>query len=125
MADKKELDAEALNKFLKMLVDGLEKGTDFVAEQAPLVIQELITWKRFWFTSQSIFFLITTTFVVVLASKVLRAKEKWDDGWYVFCSLGSVPSFIGLASSVYWASMVWFAPRLYVVTYIMEMTKGR
>lgn len=129
----KELDTDTLNRFLKMLLDGLEQGKDFVNEQAPLAVQELIAWKRFWFTA-----LCVASLLLSLAAWKLAwfFKDKFDkkpafdrDAEGIGTTFSFITSAVSLLvffpMSVYWASMVWFAPRLYVIEYITSMVRGK
>ncbi len=135
MADKKPDDQ--LNRALESLLDGLEKSKDFMAEQIPIVVQELIVWKRVWFTSECVILLL----IGLLAIYMMILFVKWDKllpsnrendttknayvgGWVLssltaFCSL-----CIALPIAFYWASMVWFAPRVYILEYISSMARG-
>lgn len=59
--------ADRLTKYLDTLEKGLDKAGDFIAEQAPLVVQELLAW-RFWEAAM---------LAVVLALGVLLCIALW------------------------------------------------
>jgi len=138
MADEKKTDQ--LHRALEMLLDGMEKTQDFAVEQIPLVVQELIVWKRFWFTSQTAAFLV----LGILSIWLFKAASRWcsqeekeareesrkkDLDGYVAAGLlgigGTIVALIGFCISVYWASMVWFAPRVYILECLTSMVRGR
>jgi len=135
------VDPEKLNKFLDLLLESVKSGGEFVAEQAPLVIQELIVWKRAQLTLTSVALLIAAVLLARFGYKMwVRFKEEtlknedsfrwtvnqcWCFWWATPCTVGSVVSSIFCIISTYWCLMVWFAPRLYVIIYITELVRGK
>lgn len=127
------VDADKLNKVLDSLLEGLERGGDFVAEQAPLVVQELLLWKRCWLTfgTAALTALAVAFFVFAvlacrrsyLAKEYSSARESW--GFACLGSLvGGVASTVACGHTAYWCSMVWLAPRVYLIEYVRGLIKG-
>jgi hypothetical protein len=104
-----------------------ESTKDFVSEQAPLVVQEVIRWG----IAQNIFWTLLFAILMILVTITwlyIRKSWKWDtsvgDGrdWFPvgfflngICVLINFVMFTFLSSAVYNLVYIWVAPRLYVL----------
>ncbi len=129
MADEQKSE-EVYRQFLKLVLDTTQQGKDFVVEQAPLVVQELVTWQRAWLTLLAVLLVLLTAVVIALFVKGFRwSWRNWDriaregdapgpiiGGAILFLVIAGMT--VGSVASVNDALKVWLAPRLYVIEYI-------
>lgn len=124
---------EALGEALKMLVDSLQGGKDFVIEQSPLLVQEIVSFGR---AKHTILLSLAALSLVAFAwcvRKYWRPIDNFMDGLtaddacgtFVGIVVGSLV-WIGVSIGVFCSNFVpsleaWFAPRLYVLHQIKDM----
>lgn len=108
-----------------------EQGKDFVLQQAPMVVQEKITWGRATETLWAVAAFLVFAVSVYLAMKAWRwvfsipADEQ--DGHAVagiFASIPAVCLFFVFMSQLETALQVWLAPRLYIIDWVVGLVKG-
>ena len=114
----KELQAKLVSYF-GSLDNALDKTMDFTTEQAPLVVQDIITWGIF-----SSLLGVGLCFLSMIGARILMKKvtEQVTDEdkslirfiYYVFLSIPIIISLYHLEI----ASKAFFAPRLYVLEQI-------
>lgn len=120
---------DQLAQYLKQIADAAQKGADFATSQAPLVVQEKILSAR----------ISETLTLVVLAGVIALAVYLFRYGYHNRCTSHSVMLgaderngglmiltgfWGGVASLLFLIELttvveVWFAPRLYIVEWIM------
>ena len=119
----KELDLTKIQEYL-------EQSADFVAEQAPLVAQEILFIGRLQYTlGAAASFMVLAAAVTVLFVCLRRGSKGFNyvDSDEIPCIIGIMLSGMGTLSfgcffvqSSVFAMTAWFAPRVY----ILEQLKG-
>lgn len=125
---------KALVDSLDLLKTGLEKSSDFVLEQAPMVVQEYIAYTRVMSTVQVVsgvlLFILTCItcrywmrLTYRLATESSEALEVpvgiFGAAAHIFAFIGS----IGLISNITTCIMAWTAPRVLILEKIAEIVK--
>ena len=126
--DWEKVSKEALEKALAWI----EAGSEFVTEQAPLVIKEILFWgivsHGFWVALGLLFLCGLVTFIVKY--KNIDHWKSCDDpafcrGFLVtLASVGSAASFIVTAVHVHGLLYIWAAPRLYLISELRALISG-
>jgi hypothetical protein len=118
---------EQIARFLTKANDAVEKGSEFVVEQAPLVIQEMITFGRACHTGAVLAGLLGLLAVYLFVKKKAepimsvkgRATTDLEDFTLIAGSIASlvlsVVSIATICCNVEQTIKVWFAPRLYIL----------
>jgi hypothetical protein len=127
------MDPAQAERLLKLITDSLEQGKDFVLEQAPDVVQQLILLKRIEY---SVYVLVAVPFLAVTAAFVLRSlpriKEEFNDmsspplRSFASAVLGVIafPTTIMLFENILPVLLkVWFAPKVYLLEYLASIVK--
>jgi len=133
--DEKKTDAliEAVTNMVNGVSGAAGQATDFVLEQAPLVIQELILWKRvehtLWLAISIVLLIALAFFVWKNVVKISSIISEGDDPFpRVMCTAvgGVVSLIIGLEmlfSNLTPCLQVWLAPRLYLIEYAADILR--
>ena len=124
---------ELISESAKLLEDlrvMLEKGGQFVVEQAPPLAKEIVAYHR----------IIDPLYVVagllLMASSVLlikRVKRAWRDldsefagvGGMLYCFIAMICGFGMFACNFESSIMVWVAPRLFLLDYVRHFIGGK
>jgi uncharacterized membrane protein YjjP (DUF1212 family) len=115
-----------LNKYLDTLEQSLATGTDFVSDQAPLVVQEFLAWE-FWTSFVfAVLFMLFSVAVVVATVKLARVTtEDVEEKAALYC-IGTVVWFVPtllLVVNLMDAAKVHMAPRVYLLEHIAELVR--
>ena len=105
--------AEKAAELLEQLRQMLEAGGGFVAEQAPPLAAEIVTFGRVMYTGGVVALLLVlmlTTVVLVRKSK----RPRFDPFAWLLLLVPVIP----LIPCSIFATMAWTAPRLYILTCI-------
>ena len=115
-------------ELLEQLRQMLEAGGEFVAEQAPPLAAEIVTWGRTANTIGALgLWIMAVACVVVLRRHVVATKARMGTEYeftdcepFVIAPLIvlAITSGIGGSACAPSALMAWVAPRLYILTYI-------
>lgn len=125
-----EKTAEQVGVFLKMVNESLQSGKDFVLEQAPLVVQEMVMFGRVWHACCFLCGLILVAIALYITKRVWSyvAAKGYDTppeimltAFPVFICL--VPGIGIISSSARPLIQSIFAPRLYVLSQVSELLK--
>lgn len=118
-----------LIEYLSKIEGGIERAVDFSAEQAPLVIQELIQWTIVEHTIYAVLWCGLAMFFVILSGLCVIRRRKWDPEDPAFpVMFGGIPSFVCatltgtpavINGSV--ALKAYLAPRLFVLEYLRDL----
>lgn len=122
---KEELNNKLIES-IDLITQWVEAGGQFVAEQTPLIVNEILLY-RFW--ESLIFFILWTVASAILMSLslVFYNKSKDDDDEFLIASV-----FFAVTACVVFAmsldlNLDWLkikvAPRLYIIEYLAELTK--
>ena len=108
---------------------GVAQAVDFALQQAPLVVQEFLSWKMGEAIFNCIFFSIA---VIILLSIIIWAKKKinklqsYDDDivFYsmiiTFCIVFTVGSTIPIKNNIETIIKIKLAPRVYIIEYVTK-----
>ena len=126
---------DTLNASLAVIIQkataGVETGVNFLSEQIPDVIHQLLIWKLaanlFWFVICVVF----ATILFIFAYKLFKSgckQSKYDSHGYYFGScilgcLGTLPTIAGLICFTE-ALKIWLAPKIYLIEYAAHLLKG-
>lgn len=107
---------------------GIVKAVDFAQEQAPLVVQEFLTWKF----SQSVIYTIVALISIGVLGWIFTRARKWasenNDGSEIFGWFGMVGSLIAILSVVFSTLIpnveqmvkVKVAPRVFIIEWVSD-----
>lgn len=133
MPDLNKLIAEKGVESIEEIQTWLQSGKDFVSEQAPLVVNEILKWG----IASSIFWMvfgILLLIIAVIAGKIaiwtMRNGKPTDDGdVFVFIStiittmVTSTAGFLLFSVNTYNLIFMLFAPRLYILDELSKLLK--
>lgn len=117
------MESDKLNELAEFVLKTLNEGKDFVAEQAPLVMQELLTWKA-WQHGLTVILLIIGAVAMFWGGKLLlNASFKTTEpepGALGVCSLVGGATCCGFCVwQVFCLVQVLVAPRVYLIEWAM------
>lgn len=120
---------EKLNESAEKLLDYVEQTGDFVVEQAPLVVQEMITWG----ITHCVFWIIIVSIVLLPIIAIcgyffrIGVKDDWDFDYCIPSGMvGGVSLifwFLVIASNIYDLLYIYFAPRLFILDQLKGLIK--
>ena len=117
--DWSKLSGEAV----KEVFEWIKGAKDFVAEQAPMLVNEVISWgfwSHFVIGSIAFIFFITTIVCFFKSVKGLMSGEPYIAGIIVSFIIGGIA--LGMALyNLYMCLYVYFAPRMYLIEYFKEL----
>lgn len=123
-----ELQAKMI-KYFGGLENAVEKTMDFTVEQAPLVVQDIITWgivSSLITVALLILLIVVSRFLIKkLVAIVVEGVQEEDKKfaavaiWGIYCVLAAIPTTISIQESLT-AAKAYFAPRLYVLEEIKD-----
>lgn len=116
-----------LIEYMSKLEQAVQASGDFVSEQAPLVVQEFITYQR---ASESIYVLsgvILLIFAAFWLKSALKA-ESWPKdaefpvgmAFFILMVISLLSGSVCLVSHVQPCLKAWVAPRILIIDYIRE-----
>lgn len=124
-------------EYLKAILATAKDGAAFVADQAPLVVQEKIAYGRAYETTFIVLFMLGIVVGGTLAVRAARRLPAYEalsyhekDGQ----CFAIFPPLIGGGAMALWGVMgfgmnigttlqVWFAPRLYILEWALSLVK--
>jgi len=118
---------EQLTEILEMLKNGIL----LTKEQLPLIIQELLFWKRIEFSMGGVFgiFLLTLSYILYKKArkKVINIHDYWEDILSTLAIMGTVAAFIiGVTFTAVYIPLIikiTFAPKIWLIDYISSIVK--
>lgn len=122
---------EEILKNFSIFLDYAKQSVDFVKDQAPLYVQELIKYNICVYLFYSIIcalFLFIGIILAIIAYKLDKKSYYEYEGIIMLCtfiSITCIPTSIGLL--VYNIKMfltVYIAPRVFVMDYLLNLVKG-
>ena len=129
------MDEEVLNKANEMIlniISGLETAGEFVVTEAPVIVQQLLSWHMIKaIASLSLWFVIIAT-VASIATFLIRKgiKDENEEFFLPGLVLGAVGGVIGVVSifesaipNLFTVLQIWVAPDLYLLEYAAELIK--
>lgn len=124
-----------IKQWAKELLDWAKQGKDIVAEQVPLLVQEIIKWGF----AEAVLYMVMAV-VIFLVSRYLMKKwyEKptdsvwrdWDEGGplpgfaWVFIAGGHVVGFLMFFGNLFTAVKTLVAPRVYLIEYLANLVQN-
>lgn len=132
---KEELN-ERLLAGLDKVTEWAEKTGDFVVDQAPLVVQEILRYNFALSLITQVFCLLALTAIGVVFYKLLKCVPAWLDDEHtglpkmfisgmlaLISGLGFIPALvITFLKNGDWLQ-IWLAPRLYIIEYVSALIK--
>lgn len=115
-----------LHDYLTKILEGAERGADFVMEQAPEVAKEIVAYGRAVETAYVVGFLLAVLIPIAIAPWAIRKLRQIDNEAAGFAAFLMIPALLGTLSLFQCLSefmKVWFAPRLYLIEYIKDLVK--
>lgn len=106
---------------------GVAQAVDFALQQAPLIVQEFLSWKMGEAIFNCIFFSIA---IIILLSIIVWAKKKTktlyfhDDAMVgysiiiIFCTFLTIGSTIPIKNNIETIIKIKLAPRVYIIEYV-------
>ena len=115
---------ETLNQALQGLLDAIITTKDFVIEQAPDVIQQLLAWQ---FTISLIGFVVLILTLVAIWTIGLFIRKKTEGNFdktmtVLFTALASVIPLVLFPLALDWLKIL-IAPKVFLIEYIANMIK--
>lgn len=125
-----EKNSEALNKALEFVIDNIEQGKDFLAEQGPLLVHDIIAYGRAYSTAVLVLSVLMPVICWSIFARFKGALDKdsfsYDGTPQSFSALMSIITAVissgaTIAGTICFLTHVnqclqaWFAPRLYVL----------
>jgi len=108
---------------------GVAQAVDFALQQAPLVVQEFLSWKMGEAIFNCIFFSIAVVIllsIIVWAKKKIKKLQSCDDDivFYsmiiTFCIVFTVGSTIPIKNNIETIIKIKLAPRVYIIEYVTK-----
>src|SRR5258708_84094 len=126
---------QQLAEYLRAIATTARSGSDFVLQQAPLLVQEKISYGRMYESAWMVLFALGLAFGIALVRKGQRklpaywaASDNDEAAFRAWAPIfvGALLCFWGLAgigfnNQVFFT--VWVAPRLYILEWAMELLK--
>jgi hypothetical protein len=123
-------------EYLQKLMNGIEKGADFAADQIPQIAQEIIVYGRAINTATFVGCILGIIVAVAVCVKLFKlCIKKYDEtpspGYGFLMGVNFVWSSVIIGVLTYHLSYSiiplfksWFAPRLYLIEYIKELVSN-
>lgn len=108
---------------------GVAQAVDFALQQAPLVVQEFLSWKMGEAIFNCIFFSIAVIIllsIIIWAKKKIKKLQSCDDDivFYsmiiTFCIVFTVGSTIPIKTNIETIIKIKLAPRVYIIEYVTK-----
>ena len=108
---------------------GVAQAVDFALQQAPLVVQEFLSWKMGEAIFNCIFFsiaIIILLSIIVWAKKKIKKLHSYDDDivFYsmiiTFCIVFTVGLTIPIKNNIETIIKIKLAPRVYIIEYVTK-----
>jgi hypothetical protein len=123
---QKELLDRADNIF-KVIADTAAKAGNFAMEHLPDIANQYIAMERFYLTSIFILSILTLIALLCIHYKIWMTEFSISMDGALFSLVISLPFFalsiIGICSNFRDLVMVWFAPKIYLITHIIQLIK--
>jgi hypothetical protein len=114
-----------VNEVLQGAISQATKGAEFLKEQIPDILQQLLAWKLAEASIKTAVGLVGIALTVWAGKHLWRWVRKEDSGYepmMVFLGLPLVPSFI-LASNFFDAVKILVAPKVWLLEYAAELVR--
>lgn len=125
----KEQLQEQLFNYLTVLID---KG-ELIAEEIPKVLEELLIYKTFFYSMNSIVLCLTFCFLIKLINKLKKHADLLvsevekanvhNSAFIIYCI--AIVNILFLLINIYYFVMVTLTPRYYLLNHIIDLTTGR
>lgn len=126
------MDEQLLNEALRGLLDTFKDSKDFVLEQAPDVVQQLILYKTVYHGSVvlgGMLLMLLGAYLLYRGIK-LGQESKWSDEMAtpviiqaLFGFVGGLTGIIAFSNNIQIFMKVWLAPKVYLLEYISSLIK--
>lgn len=131
LSDNSNKANEVLAAILEKAMATAEKTGTFLQEQAPDVVQQLLTWKLVQYSVSAVVCFIAFFLLAYLASKTLKSLGE-EDSYFVTwqppvlaaSGVGALVVSISAANNALTAMQIWLAPKVYLIEYAANLVKG-
>lgn len=113
---------EEIIKNLSGIIEYVKQGTDFIKEQAPLYVQELIKY----YYAISLTYIISCSVILILCASYMfwiRVIQEDSSEYEVLCIIVGLIATIFLAYNIETFIQIQLAPRVFVVEKLMSICK--
>jgi len=115
-------------KAVTEIIEWTKGAKDFVSEQAPELVREVLAWGFWSHCILVIIFGLLLLASIVGACKLIKgAKKAYDaDGWivgFIFTTLFSIGLTVGVIINLYGCFYITIAPRVYLLKYLGGLVK--
>lgn len=120
---------EALAKIIDKTLNAVDSGVEFLSNQIPDVIHQLLlynmVWALMWWAISIIVIVACVTFIVkgVKACQADRIDEDLAAGIIIPCAIVIIIFTIVFANNWDWMK-IWLAPKLYLIEYATQLYKS-
>ena len=120
--------AQTANEVLRNLIDAAASTGDFLKEQIPDVIQQLLTYNLVY----SLVMLGVWAFLLTVGNYALYRLEKWmvntgnEELLLIPLVVGTINTFVSITnftSNANIALKIWLAPKIYLLEYASNLVK--
>ena len=111
----------------------MERGEDFVLEQAPDLVQQILAWERALYCTGYCFgvvFVVSTCLLIYTnRKKIVRAiasESKYSDVWFIstfFLASFVVIACVGMLVELSTFIQLWVAPKVFLLEYMSSLIK--
>jgi len=127
------IESQEATRILTLIADSIQQSKDFVLEQAPDAIQQLVAWKRVETLIGVVVGLLLLAVAVYLARTLKEKAMKAEHDVEIFIvtargCLAAIATLGGVGAVLTHASpclQVWIAPKLFVIEYLADILKAR
>lgn len=125
---------DKLIEILPKLIEFIERSADFTTEQAPILIQEILTYSQLKYAMHAGFaalaILVGLGVVTHCQFRVYKSKSKEGLGYdidschaiSILVAIATLVAFCPLISKLTMLFKVTFAPRMYLLEYLRDLT---
>lgn len=122
------MDPKEAERLLKLITDSIAQGKDFVLEQAPDVVQQLIVYKRIEYTFYTVLLMLIIGVVTYVSIKGFNACMSKTDTesllmLLMFAGFTYLITILILCGLVPRLIIVYVAPKVFLLEYLASLIK--
>ena len=115
-------------KLLEQIVAGVSATAAFLTQELPLFVQEYLLFNTIWYWGMSIIGVCLFSATTYIAYKLYKRGQRerncdYDIGALIVALVGYFISVIILATYVYWALMIVFAPKVFLIKSLVNLMR--
>ena len=115
-------------KLLEQIVAGVSATAAFLTQELPLFVQEYLLFYTVWYWGMVFFGVCLFSATTYIAYKLYKVGQRerncdYDLGALIVALVGYLISVIILATYVYWALMIVFAPKVFLIKSLVNLMR--